>query len=393
VCLGEVLVCVNVSLCGGGKFLPSDDNLVFMLAGRSACANLSPPEDLDQLNLSPPSPPSVTRGAFAARNSVVWDDEHSPSSSSSSAGTGTALSELGLPEITPTKSPAFSVASIEGALHENHDKGATVILKDRTCLFAVLDGHGASGAGVSGFCCRNLLASVAAALGKGMAVDESITKAFADTAAALKASAVDSRFSGSTAVLCVLRHTPEGRKLSTGWVGDSRALIGRSRAKGPPRENLTAVPLTTDHKPSDPKEKQRLQQIKAIVRPSRVQHPLTGTFIEVGCERVWDSSQIYGVAMSRALGDLQVHPYIIPVPDITTQLLDDKDCLLVLASDGVWDVMQNNEVLSRAVSGTPQVAATHIANEAAKRWDVQMPGRRDDVTVVLVDLTHQDMRA
>ena len=91
------------------------------------------------------------------------------------------------------------------------------------------------------------------------------------------------------------------------------------------------------------------------MRPSRVQHPQTGNMVEVGCIRVWDSSQIYGVAMSRSLGDMQCHPFIIPIPDITTRMLDDKDRLMVLATDGVWDVMENEEAVSVANAANPQV--------------------------------------
>ena len=34
-----------------------------------------------------------------------------------------------------------------------------------------------------------------------------------------------------------------------------------------------------------------------------------------------------------------------------------------------------------------------MVREAAGRWDKQMPGRRDDVTAVVIDLTHPDVMA
>ena len=182
------------------------------------------------------------------------------------------------------------------------------------------------------------------------------------------------------------------------------------------------VPLTKDHKPDDPKERQRLQECKAIVRPSRVPHPTTGVFVEVGCARVWDSSQVYGVAMSRSLGDIQCHPFVIPTPDTSvrraarrhetapaprparpgavalsrspaaqTRTLDDKDRLLVMATDGVWDVMENDEAVQMATNGTPKEAAAEIVAECARRWDKQMAGRRDDITCLVADLTHPDL--
>ena len=57
----------------------------------------------------------------------------------------------------------------------------------------------------------------------------------------------------------------------------------------------------------------------------------------MGCQRVWDAQQIYGVAMSRSFGDCQCHPFIISVPDLEgPRLLDAKDRVLVMATDGVW---------------------------------------------------------
>ena len=107
---------------------------------------------MGKMSLAPSSEQPGSSGAYAGRNSVVLHEE--PPSISASASAPAALTELGMPEIAGSSSGAFFVVSKEGAMHENHDKGATVILPDRTCLFAVLDGHGADGASVSGFSLR-----------------------------------------------------------------------------------------------------------------------------------------------------------------------------------------------------------------------------------------------
>ena len=87
----------------------------------------------------------------------------------------------------------------------------------------------------------------------------------------------------------------------------------------------------------------------------------------------------------------QVHPYLIPVPEISSRLLDDKDRHLVLATDGVWDVMENDEAIATATANRPDVACKEIVDACARRWDTQMPGRRDDITTVVADLMHPDM--
>ena len=137
-------------------------------------------------------------------------------------------------------------------------------------------------------------------------------------------------------------------------------------------------------------DRARLAEARAIVRPSRVINPHTGAWLEVGAVRVWDASQIYGVAMSRSLGDMQVHPFLIPTPEVATKLLDASDKILILATDGVWDVMENEEAVVAGTSAPPAKTCADIVEACARRWDTAMPGRRDDITTVVVDLTHPD---
>lgn len=43
-------------------------------------------------------------------------------------------------------------------------------------------------------------------------------------------------------------------------------------------------------------------------------------------------------------GDRYLRPWIIPVPETTFMTRTDEDDCLILASDGLWDVMTNDEV-------------------------------------------------
>ena len=49
------------------------------------------------------------------------------------------------------------------------------------------------------------------------------------------------------------------------------------------------------------------------------------------------------LAMSRALGDLFLKPYVSAEPDVSTFALDGGDEFVVLASDGVFDVFDNDQ--------------------------------------------------
>ncbi|KAM1269117.1 hypothetical protein ACFX15_001317 [Malus domestica] len=115
---------------------------------------------------------------------------------------------------------------------------------------------------------------------------------------------------GSTAVVAVV--TPE--KIVVSNCGDSRAVLFRSGA---------AVPLSSDHKPDRPDE---------LVR------------IEAAGGRViyWDGARVLGVlAMSRAIGDNYLKPYVISEPEVTVTDRTAEDECLILASDGLWDVVSN----------------------------------------------------
>ncbi|KAL3035152.1 hypothetical protein AAZX31_02G234500 [Glycine max] len=117
---------------------------------------------------------------------------------------------------------------------------------------------------------------------------------------------------GSTAVVAVV--TPE--KIIVANCGDSRAVLCR---------NKVAVPLSDDHKqPDRPDELLRIQAAGGRVI-------------------YWDRPRVLGVlAMSRAIGDNYLKPYVISEPEVTVTERSDKDECLILGSDGLWDTVQND---------------------------------------------------
>lgn len=115
---------------------------------------------------------------------------------------------------------------------------------------------------------------------------------------------------GSTAVVAVV--TPD--KIVVSNCGDSRAVLCR---------NGVAVPLSIDHKPDRPDELNRIQEAGGRVI-------------------YWDGARVLGVlAMSRAIGDNYLKPYVISEPEVTITERTDEDECLILASDGLWDVVSN----------------------------------------------------
>ena len=95
--------------------------------------------------------------------------------------------------------------------------------------------------------------------------------------------------------------------------GDSRAVLCRQGK---------ALQMTDDHKPEREDEAERVE--------------LAG-----GQVLYWNGHRVMGIlAMSRAIGDRGLRPYVIPEPEVTMLTRCEEDDFLLLASDGLWDVME-----------------------------------------------------
>ena len=108
--------------------------------------------------------------------------------------------------------------------------------------------------------------------------------------------------------------------------------------------------LSRDHKPSDKDECQRIVARKGRVEPFKDEN---GEFI--GPARVWlKEDDIPGLAMSRSFGD-QVAASVgcIPEPgnknvfilEIKEWKFTKDDMFFILASDGVWEFIESDEVI------------------------------------------------
>lgn len=142
---------------------------------------------------------------------------------------------------------------------------------------------------------------------------------------------------GCTATTAVI----VGQTLVVAHVGDSRAVLG---------ENGRGIPLTEDHKPNRPDERQRIENVG-------------GTVVHAGTWRVGGV-----LAVSRSFGNRQLKQYIVPFPEIREDILHPGTNCLILATDGVWDVVTNDEAVS-LVSGyqDAEAAARALATLAYDR--------------------------
>ncbi|XP_075508268.1 putative protein phosphatase 2C 72 [Primulina tabacum] len=183
---------------------------------------------------------------------------------------------------------------------------------------------------------------------------------------------VDCSCSGTTAVVAV----KQGEDIVLANLGDSRAVLGTKTEKG-----IVAIQLTTDFKPGVPSEAERIRKCNGRVLALKE---------EPHIQRVWlphDDSP--GLAMSRAFGDfvLKYHG-IIAIPDISYHRISPNDQFLVLASDGVWDVLNNEDVIAIvSAAHSEEAAAKSVVDATIAAWKHRFPNsKRDDCTVVCLFL-------
>lgn len=231
----------------------------------------------------------------------------------------------------------YGLASMQGWRVEMEDAHCAVTglpgeLKDWS-FFAVFDGH--AGARVSAHCAENLLECIMQteefrrSTGRDeeqLTIDDvkkGIHSGFLcldDKMRKIPEMASGEDKSGSTAVCTLI--SPQFVYIAN--CGDSRAVLCRD---GRPTFS------TQDHKPIIPAEKERIQKAGGSVMIQRVNGSL---------------------AVSRALGDYEYknvegkgpcEQLVSPEPEIFVEKRDnDKDEFLVLACDGVWDVMSNEDL-------------------------------------------------
>ncbi|KAH9539512.1 hypothetical protein CY35_15G061100 [Sphagnum magellanicum] len=188
---------------------------------------------------------------------------------------------------------------------------------------------------------------------------------------------IDCFCSGTTAVT-VLK---QGKHLVIGNVGDSRAIMGTRDENG----ILKAIQLTVDLKPNLPQEADRIREYKGRV---------FALHDEPEVSRVWlpyDDSP--GLAMARAFGDFCLKDYgVISVPEMSYRQLTERDLFIVLASDGIWDVLSNDEVVHIVASApTRSTAARALVESAVRVWRLKYPTSKvDDCAVVCLYLDDPD---
>lgn len=167
---------------------------------------------------------------------------------------------------------------------------------------------------------------------------------------------------GGTTALVFLR---VGNRVYIANAGDSRAVLCR---------NGKGVRVSTDHKPELKEEEERIQAAGGnVTRITNKQGKVIG--------------RVNGMlAVSRALGDFLLQPCVTPEPEIQQFDLASTGEPLILACDGLWDVVDDDEAANIVLK------SFQTGNEASEESAVELretaisKQTTDNVSVVVIAL-------
>ncbi|KAH9677289.1 putative protein phosphatase 2C 76 [Citrus sinensis] len=219
------------------------------------------------------------------------------------------------------------------------------------CMFGVFDGHGGSRAAeyLKEHLFENLLKHPQFMTDTKLAISETYQQTDVDFLESERDTYRDDGSTASTAVLV-------GNHLYVANVGDSRTVISKAGK---------AIPLSEDHKPNRCDERKRIENAGGVV--------------------MWAGTWRVGgvLAMSRAFGNRMLKQFVVAEPEIQDLEVDEGFELLVLASDGLWDVVPNEDAVALARTGEePEIAARKLTETAFTR------GSADNITCIVVRFHH-----
>ena len=223
-----------------------------------------------------------------------------------------------------------------------------------THLFGLFDGH------AGGKCSKQIAMTLPDILGEDAQfpnnLPQAIRRSFNNANEAfLKVAERMKLHDGSTGLVALLRD----KKILIANVGDCRAVV---LSAGRP------IQMSNDQKPTSIEEQKRINSLGGTV------------------EYCMGVARVNGIlAVSRAFGNRTLRQVIRPDPEMTQRELTKDDDYLIMASDGLWDVLRNKDVCDTCYAmnnnnNGPQQIAEELVNTAIAR------GSMDNVTCIVVRL-------
>ena len=229
---------------------------------------------------------------------------------------------------------AYGIADMCGRREKMEDRHFTFSESSSISCFGLLDGHG--GVDAVEYAQECLPRMIRARRSQGNFYDNM----FKDLQSSMRQQFLQS---GTTALVASFANGI----LSVANLGDTRCVLCREKP----------IRMSFDHRASEPSEREYITSKGAEIKNGRICGVL---------------------AVSRALGDGLFARYLNPEPYFKDEHLEPGD-RIVLACDGVWDIMSDDEVSAIVrESPNPLNAAKSIRNQAFER------GSLDNISVVVI---------
>jgi len=216
-------------------------------------------------------------------------------------------------------------------------------------LFCVFDGHG--GQQVASYLALVFVTCFACKLEeKESNVLQALRETYTEISVSIESWA---NYMGSTALTILIAENT----LYLANAGDTRAVISRGKK---------AFRLSLDHKPDLPSELKRI-------------HAVGGSVIDKRAGGV--------LAVSRAIGDWFLHPSVIADPFVNKLKLNDQDEFLIMACDGVWDVITDEEAVRLINKALSDGSGAQQCAETLRDFSLHN-GSMDNISIIIILLNH-----
>ena len=255
-------------------------------------------------------------------------------------------------------------------------------------IFAVLDGHGDNGHMVSQLASKYLIKKISTITSIYSDIEtiynflkksdfKEIIKIFLEIdKEIIEQQKFDIMRSGSTCVLIIQL----GVHIICANIGDSRAILVYEE------HCISKIfELSHDSKPELPEEKKRIIRMGGLVQQVKNEKGEG-----IGPFRVYDkTSEQPGLAMSRSFGDKKGKMCgVISYPEIIEYNLNNHDSkYMVICSDGVWEILSNEEVMNIGNNYYKENNISEFCNNLLKTttkiWEEE-ENYMDDITILVV---------
>ncbi|KAJ8769444.1 hypothetical protein K2173_002934 [Erythroxylum novogranatense] len=282
---------------------------------------------------------------------------HIPVTSASGFGLETSRGDEQKVEVVEVEDDGYSVyckRGRRGPLEDRYSASVDVEGNSKLALFGVFDGHG--GPKAAEYASRNLDKNIMAHVSsvEGKEIEMAIKNGYLTTDREF----LEQSVGGGACCITALIHKGN---LAVSSSGDCRAVMSRGGV---------AEALTSDHRPSREDERRRIEAL--------------GGYVDF-CNGVW---RVQGtLAVTRGIGDVHLKQWVTAEPE--TKLLELKpECeFLILATDGLWDKVSNQEAVDIVRPLCIGVDKPDLLSACKKLSELSLRrGSIDDISVMIIQL-------